>query len=396
MRSHLAPAVFRHFRPVDLWICRTGQAVAWITLLDMSTLAVPRPRWLTDAGPDDDVVLASRCRLARNLEGFPFPWRCSEYQLRSVAQSILRAASLGGGSLAEGAPISSSEVSEDQRADLVALRYATSDWSRFTVERYLVIGADGASSLLVNEEDHVRLQTLLPGLQVEKCLDLAQMELERLSQSLRFAVRDGIGYVTASPANAGTGLRIGVLVQLMALMQTGRLAQTLKAAETLGSAIRGVYGENSHPVGALYQISNASSYGASVHRWAVRAGATAAYLVEAERSARAALYHNRAAKRDLASQAEQALQLLFTQEVSSAQLLWIASLLRLAACEGVLVVDRREADEWIAIASAGLSITAVGAGDRSLERFDAVRKSAALRARMRASERGTLPTTNAG
>ncbi|MGC8667112.1 MAG: hypothetical protein ACP5VE_03200 [Chthonomonadales bacterium] len=357
---------------------------------------VPAPLWLKDRGPSDDVVVSSRCRLARNLDGFPFPWRCTEYQLRRIAQAVVEAASLGPGAISEGIHVAVRQTTPEQRAELVTMRYATADWSNSTLESYLIIGSDGATSLLINEEDHVRLQTLLPGLQGDQCLDVAQFELKRLSQSLRFAWKEGIGYLTASPANAGTGMRLSVLVQLMGLTQMGTLAQTLRAARDLGSAVRGVYGENSRPIGALYQISNGTSHGSSVERWAARVSATAAYLVEAERRARMELYHGRAAKRDLADQAKQALELLFEGSVSTAELLWIASLLRLAAFEGVISVDRREVEEWLAIAAAGLSIPAGSPAETAAERFDAIRYGAALRARMRARERGTLPTTNAG
>ena len=295
-----------------------------------------------------------------------------------------------------GPRISAAEITPEQRVELISMRYATKEWAQTPAARYLLIGSDGVCSLLVNEEDHLRLQTLLPGFQVEECLASTQPELQRLSQSLRFAWKDTIGYVTASPVNAGTGMRLSVLVQLMALAQVGTLNQTLRAAEALGSSVRGVYGEHTQPTGALFQVSNGLAHGTNMERWTARVSATAHYLVEAERRARAELYGSRPARLRLKRQAERALELLFESEVSTTTLLWIASILRLAACENVLPVDRREAAAWVAIAGMGWDAASKDHIAPEAARFDAVRRSAALRARIRASARGTLPTTNAG
>src|SRR6187431_2240549 len=133
-------------------------------MLTSSTVGDLRPpRWLLEDGPEGDVVLSTRCRLARNLEELPFPWRAPERQRRELAQAALSA--VDGSSLLErSARIPRDGLAEKDLLRLVEMRLASSHWWEAGSLRWLIAAADGVTSLLVNEEDHLRIQAILPGL----------------------------------------------------------------------------------------------------------------------------------------------------------------------------------------------------------------------------------------
>ncbi len=221
----------------------------------------PPPLARADA-PDSDVVLSSRVRLARNLAAEPFVHRCDDTRCRSITLLIRDALLQGDG---------------DEIMSWVDLETATSHDRQLLVERHLIsrnhaeatlprgvaVADDETMSVMVNEEDHVRMQAVAPGLQPERCLRRLVHLDTGLEKALPWAVHERWGYLAACPTNVGTGIRFSAMVHLPALRMTGELTKVRQAAKDLNLAVRGYYGEGSESAGNFFQISNQRTLGVS-------------------------------------------------------------------------------------------------------------------------------------
>ncbi len=345
-------------------------------------MRLPQPPWISDIGPDSSIVVSSRCRIARNVEGIPFPWRASSDQRKLALDAVLEAVSRAERAFAPVGVVSPDEMDPDSLASLFEWRYATLDWLRGGTHRKLVVLRDGSASMLINEEDHVRAQSLLPGLQVESAYRGAQSVVDLLGRRLRFASSPDIGYLTASLANAGAGLRVSTLLHLPGLAASGRLAPALEAAYSLGCSVRGAFGEGSDGIGDFYQISNGHSFLESEARIIDRVRATASYLVEAEQGARLDLFSSNSGREKLILSGADYLGELFEVNVPPRRLFQIVSTLRLSVCEGTLPATLPETAEWISML--GAAFAGENQTDRVEVHFQAVRRSAALRRKLRA------------
>lgn len=250
-------------------------------------MATTAPTWGLSDGPDRDVVLTTRARLARNLAGFPFPGRCDEAELRRAANEVRRAARADSDRLADLSACEVATLPERTRQGLVDAQRISPELAAAGPERWALLDTGGQLSVLINEEDHVRVQAVVAGCAPVQALALAEDCAQRLERTLPFATSpERWGYLTASPGNLGTGLRLSVLVHLPALALVGWLDARLQAAFDLDIAIRGLHGESSASVADLYQISNAVSFGRTSRALADRVAGVAGYLVDAERQAR--------------------------------------------------------------------------------------------------------------
>jgi protein arginine kinase len=348
---------------------------------------LPPPQWLYESGPDSDVVVSTRCRIARNLAAFPFPWRSGELQAKQAGERLLVAAERSG-SFRDATVIRGSRVDSESAVQLVRWRYASRDWISGVHDRWLLISTDARLTLLINEEDHLRLQGIAPGLQVESVRERAETAEQAISKSVEFARHPELGYLTTYLTNVGTGMRISVLVHLAGLASTTarRLDAVLDAARSLGCAVRGVYGEGTSGTGELFQVSNRFTYGASERQIADRVASAARYLVDAERTARKELFGGAQGRERLAEGARDAVHDLYRHEAHPAQLLQWVSTLRLAISEGVFPGALSETAEWVAIAGTEAAANVDKSQpptDAAKERFLAISRSAALRNRLR-------------
>jgi protein arginine kinase len=240
---------------------------------------------------------------------------------------------------------------------------------------------DGTGSLLINEEDHLRIQVIEPGFLVESCCVKAQ-EMERaVGQSVRFAHHPRIGYLTSALTNAGTGLRVSVLLHLPGLTRIGQLSAHFDAARELGATVRGLYGEGTLGAAGFYQISNRRSFGVDSRDLAWGVAAFAQRLIEAERESRRMLFQSDAGRVALAEEVYEVLTELKDSDPTPRELLHFVSILRLAASEGLLRVNMASTAEWVAIA--GVAAALESEMERGAERFEAGRRSAVLRQRLR-------------
>lgn len=218
--------------------------------------------WLLGEGPHAEMVLSTRIRLARNLRDVPFTHRAREEQLQGVLASVTSAAQQSA-ALRDGLLLRMSECTPIERQVLVERHLVSHELGDGARPRGILVAPDQRLSLMINEEDHLRLQALTPGFQLAEAWSLADRADDELDPSLEFAFSEEIGYLTSCPTNAGTGLRASVLIHLPALVLLEEIQQVLKSVMQVGLNVRGLYGEHSEVMGNLFQISNQTTLGRS-------------------------------------------------------------------------------------------------------------------------------------
>ncbi|NCO37647.1 MAG: ATP--guanido phosphotransferase [Armatimonadetes bacterium CG_4_10_14_3_um_filter_66_18] len=245
--------------------------------------------WMRGTGPLADIVLTCRVRLARNLAGCCFPPRCDDETLIAIAE---RAAAVHSCSraLAPFEFVRMQELTELERYALVDRYLCSREHVAQPVGRALVLDRSGSLSVMINEEDHFRIQALYSGLQLETAYRVCAGLEEVLESALGFAFSEKWGYLTACPTNVGTGLRASAMIHLPGLTETGRLDEVLTAAANAGLAVRGLYGEGTEAHGSLHQFSNQVTLGRSEEELVAELSSSCKQIAAAERDARAALH----------------------------------------------------------------------------------------------------------
>lgn len=218
--------------------------------------------WLRGKGPHNEIVISSRVRLARNLAGYPFVNHAHERQHAEIIQRcrdevLNRQIDTGVTwvSLPESTPLDRQLLVERH---LISRQHAS---TRSEQPRAVAIGADETFSIMVNEEDHLRIQVLRSGMQLTDAFDQISRIDDELERRLDFAYSPQFGYLTACPTNVGTGIRVSVMLHLPALKLTGEIEKVRRAARDMHLAVRGLFGEGSDALGDLYQVSNQTTLG---------------------------------------------------------------------------------------------------------------------------------------
>jgi protein arginine kinase len=230
--------------------------------MNLDILTHTSGEWLRGTGPESDIVISSRIRLARNVAAFPFTNRSSAYQKAEI-ETMLRERV--------------ARLDLEPRLEYINIPTLSPLDRQFLVERQLIsrelAAADGPRgvalmpretvSLMINEEDHLRLQVMRSGF----ALDEAWQDIDRVDDLLEarisYAFSDEFGYLTACPTNVGTGMRSSVMLHLPALVWTKQIEKVFRALQKINLAVRGLYGEGSRASGDFYQISNQVTLGKS-------------------------------------------------------------------------------------------------------------------------------------
>ncbi len=213
---------------------------------------------------DNNTVISTRIRLARNLAEFPFPCKLSPQGRQAVAQKVKSALKDGNSALSKEIEcVDLSALNETRLASLVENHLASPDFVADANGRELLLTKDRRISIMVNEEDHIRIQVILPGLDLEGAYDEADKVDTLIDESLKIAFDKRLGYLTQCPTNLGTGMRASVMLHLPALQKTRAVNRIAGNLSKLGLTIRGIYGEGSEPKGAMYQLSNQVTLGIS-------------------------------------------------------------------------------------------------------------------------------------
>jgi protein arginine kinase len=251
--------------------------------------------WMDGTGPEAGLVISSRVRLARNLAEFPFPHLLSVEQAEQVIHAVNLALQhrevtqkIGKLEL-----IRMGELTAVERNVLVEKHLISPDLLRDHQKKAVVLRDDEVISIMVNEEDHLRLQVLLPGLQLREAWRLAAEMDDLLERTLNYAFNERLGYLTACPTNVGTGLRASVMLHLPGLVLANQIESMVNAVAKLGLTARGLYGEGTEATGNLFQVSNQVTLGQAEEEMVANLTAVTGRLLAQERAARQALYRDR-------------------------------------------------------------------------------------------------------
>ncbi len=218
--------------------------------------------WLSGEGPQSMIVLSSRIRLARNIAEFKFP-PSADTDTRDRIVEYVHSAFERAGLLESGDFYRSADITPIDQSFLVERHLISPDFMKDGSGRGLYINNDGRLSVMVNEEDHIRLQVLSPGLSMTECWEQAFRVDRNLCSAMEFAFDGSFGYLTACPTNVGTGLRASILIHLPGLVLTREIDNVIARISKVGLVVRGFYGEGTDVMGNLFQISNQTTLGRS-------------------------------------------------------------------------------------------------------------------------------------
>jgi len=230
--------------------------------VDLDSLTTTSGEWLRGSGPESDIVISSRVRLARNLADSPFPNRAYD-SVRSEVESMLH-------EKIEDLPVGKKtgyvnvrELNDLDRQFLVERQLISREHAESRGSRSVIIGSEENVSLMINEEDHLRIQVLRSGFALDDCWEEIDRIDDLLEEQVTFAFSEQVGYLTACPNNVGTGIRVSVMLHLPALVMTKEIQKVFQALHKISLAVRGLYGEGSQAMGDFYQISNQVTLGKS-------------------------------------------------------------------------------------------------------------------------------------
>ncbi len=218
--------------------------------------------WLRGSGPLHEIVISTRIRLARNLRGFLFLSRASPEMRAEIAETVAVAARKAD-LLKEFIHIEVDKLDELDRQLLVERHLISREHADGTGARRVAFHPSEASAIMVNEEDHLRVQVLRSGLQIEQAWEHINAIDDVLEKNLDYEFHPQYGYLTACPTNVGTGIRVSVMLHLPALRLTNELEKVGQAARDMRLAVRGLYGEGTEALGDFFQVSNQITLGRS-------------------------------------------------------------------------------------------------------------------------------------
>ncbi len=244
--------------------------------------------------PESDVVLTSRIRLARNSNDHPFPTKLNINQAHKVVDAYKDAI------LKSGKPLSkelrffdTTKMDSLEKACFVEKHLISPEFASKKEVTGFIVSKDETISIMINEEDHLRIQTIFPGLQLDKSWQVCNRIDNLIEEKIDYAYSEELGYLTCCPTNVGTGMRASVMVHLPALTISGHLNTVLDAVTKLGITVRGLYGEGSEIIGNIYQFSNQVSLGQSEEEIITNITVIANRIIEQEKIARKKLLNSR-------------------------------------------------------------------------------------------------------
>ncbi len=238
------------------------------------------------SGDVRDIVISTRIRLARNLKDYPFATKLQATQAKEMIAAVHDALKKSPALKAQLSFFNMSDFDESKVGSLVERHLISPEFANSHAERSLVLSGDERISVMLNEEDHIRLQVMGTGLCPDDCLKGAVMLDMLLDESLNLAFNEELGYLTHCPTNLGTGLRASAMMHLPMLTRCGEISRMIADAGKIGIAVRGLYGEGSRVKSELYQISNQLTLGFTEEEIVERLTGIAEQIISRERSLR--------------------------------------------------------------------------------------------------------------
>ncbi len=289
--------------------------------------------WFNKQGPESDIAASTRVRLARNIVGYPFPALMNDEQKREVNIKVSKAvAECDIPSIGKLKYIEMSNVPEHERYSMLERHIASREFVLNSDNKAIILSDDETVSIMIGEEDHIRIQVILPGLQLEKAYEIADTVDNILCEKLDFAFDKNLGFITECPTNLGTGLRASVMLHLPVSESTGEIIALTKSVNKIGFTVRGMYGEGSGAEGSLYQISNQITLGISEKNAIDNLKVISEQIIRKERELQNSL--NRVKTEDLCMRALGTLR--YARILSSAELIKLIGRVKLGINIGVI------------------------------------------------------------
>jgi protein arginine kinase len=306
--------------------------------MNLDDLASSSGEWLKGNGPESDIVISSRIRLARNLADFPFISRATDTD-RAEIEKILhgRIDSLreAGKAPADSLYLKVSELAEVDRQFLVERQLISREHADSEGARAVVIDPAERFSVMINEEDHLRIQVMQSGLALTEAWEHINQLDDLIEEQVTYAFNERLGYLTACPTNVGTGVRVSVMLHLPALAITRQIEKVFKSLHKINLAVRGLYGEGSQATGDFYQISNQVTLGQTEEDLAKKVADVVPVLIDYERQAREFLI--RESQETLHDRVSRAFGILRTaQTISSEETMALLSSVRMGINLGLI------------------------------------------------------------
>lgn len=301
---------------------------------DLAKLAQQSGEWLRGCGPQSDIVISSRVRLARNLAEFPFVRRCTDHD-RAAIEKLARGKLASAPGLGNCVYLNVNGLDTVDRQFLVERQLISRELSENQGTRGVLVDPAEQFSVMINEEDHLRIQLMRSGLD----LQAAWQQIDRIDDAIEdvvhYAFDPRLGYLTACPTNVGTGMRVSVMLHLPALVITRHIEKVFRSLQKMSLAVRGLYGEGSQATGDFYQISNQVTLGRSEQELISEVADAVNVLIDYERQARTFLVHE--SRKDLHDRVSRAYGILCTaQTISSEETMQLLSSVRMGVNLGLI------------------------------------------------------------
>jgi protein arginine kinase len=218
--------------------------------------------WLSGRGPQSDIVVSSRIRLARNISGFPFLSRATESQRKEILRLIC--STIDNTAIGPKSSFFDIEETPDLDREILVERHLISrQHAGAQGSRGVAVSDEETVAVMINEEDHLRIQSLRSGLQLQAAWEELRLLDNALESQVDYAFHSRFGYLTACPTNVGTGIRVSAMLHLPAIKLSEQLQKVFRAAKDMQVAVRGLFGEGTDAQGDFYQISNQTTLGKS-------------------------------------------------------------------------------------------------------------------------------------
>ena len=300
--------------------------------------------WLKGTGPNSDIVMSSRVRLARNLEAYPFSHWANKKEAKEVL-NILESALASVDFMKNSLVIKITEIDDVDKQFLLERHLVSREFIVHPEFKTVVISEREITNVMINEEDHLRIQVVQSGFNLQECWRIANRVDDELTRRVKFAFAPEWGYLTACPTNTGTGLRASVMMHLPALVMTKQINKVLHAITKLGMTARGLYGEGTEAEGNFFQISNQITLGSSEED----------IIDNLERIIRQVVGHEENARKTLMKQNREVLQdkiwrasgtLRSAHIINTKEMMGLLSMVRLGVDMGLINdIDRRAVNE---------------------------------------------------
>ena len=299
--------------------------------MHLDDLANTSGEWLKGSGPESDIVISSRIRLARNLADFPFISRTTESdraEIEKILHGRIDELQAEGKVSSETLYVDVGELADVDRQFLVERQLISREHAESQGARAVVIDQSERFSVMINEEDHLRIQVMQSGLNLAAAWQQINELDDLIEDRVTYAYSESLGYLTACPTNVGTGVRVSVMLHLPALVITRQIEKVFKSLQKINLAVRGLYGEGSQAMGDFYQISNQITLGLTEEELTKMVGDVVPMLIDYERQAREFLI--RESHQTLHDRVSRAFGILRTaQTISSEETLHLLSSVRM-------------------------------------------------------------------